>query len=90
MLRSECKAAESGDAVVAGMFGYAIMTGLDGSYHLVEAAMWLTLASEHARPSNWHIQAAVYSQDVQNKLTPQEREAFHACLIHWQSALDDE
>ena len=90
MLRWGRKAAEGGDAVAAGMFGYAIMIGLDGSYDLVEAATWLTLATEHAEPGNWRVQAAVYSQDVQSKLTPPEWEAFHARLIRRRSSLDDE
>jgi hypothetical protein len=90
MLRWERKAAEAGDALAAGMLGYAIMIGLDGSYDLVEAATWLTLAAEHAHPGEWRLQAAVYSKDAESRLTPREREAFHARLAHWRSALDDE
>jgi TPR repeat protein len=90
MLRWERKAAEAGDALAAGMLGYAIMIGLDGSYDLVEAATWLTLAAQNAHPGEWRLRAVVYSKDAQSKLTAMEREAFHARLAHWQSALDDE
>jgi uncharacterized protein len=90
MMRWERKAAESGDAVAAGMLGYAIMIGLDGTYDLVEAATWLTLAAENAQQGKWRALAADYSQDAQSKLTSPEREAFHARLARWRSTLDDE
>jgi TPR repeat protein len=90
MLHWQRKAAESGDPVAAGMLGYAIMIGLDGTYDLVEAATWLTLAAENSRSGEWGVHAAVYSRDAQSKLTPPEQVAFHARLARWRSALDGE
>ena len=72
------------------MLGYAIMIGIDGTYDLVEAATWLTLAAENAHSGEWRVHAAVYSQDAQSKLTPLEREAFQARLARWRSTLDGE
>jgi TPR repeat protein len=86
MLQWERQAAEAGDSVAAGMLGYAIMIGLDGTYDLVEAATWLSLAAENA-PGEWQVHAATYSRDAQNKLTPPEREAFHARLARRRSTL---
>jgi TPR repeat protein len=90
MLRWDRKAAESGDPVAAGILGYAIMIGLDGTYDLVEAATWLTLAAGNTHSGEWRSRAAIYSRDAQSRLTPPEREAFHARLARWRSALDDE
>jgi hypothetical protein len=90
MLLWEHKAAERGDPVAAGMLGYAIMIGIDGTYDLVEAATWLTLAAENARSADWRGQVARYAKDAQSKLTPSEREAFHARLARWRSTLDGE
>jgi TPR repeat protein len=90
MLRWERKAAESGDAVAAGMLGYAIMIGLDGTYDFVEAATWLTLAASSAQPGPWRLQVANYSQDLQSTLTTQEQEAYHARISRWRSRLDQE
>ncbi len=90
MLRWDRKAAEAGDAVAAGLLGYAIMIGLDGTYDLVEAATWLTLAAESAHPGEWRMQAAAYSQDAQSKLTASEREAFRARLARRRSERDGE
>ena len=84
------KAAEKGDAIAAGMVGYAIMLGLDGSYDLVEAATWLTLAADAGHSNDWRVHTASYARDVQSKLTPTEREAFQARLAHWKSSLDGE
>jgi uncharacterized protein len=90
MLLWEHKAAEGGDAVAAGMLGYSIMIGIDGTYDLVEAATWLTLASEKASSDDWRGHAAVYAKDAQNRLTPPEREAFNARLARWRSTLEGE
>jgi uncharacterized protein len=90
MLLWEHKAAERGDSVAAGMLGYAIMIGIDGTYDLVEAATWLTLAAENARSADWRGHVAPYAKDAQSKLTPPEREAFHARLARWRSTLDGE
>ena len=90
MLLWERKAAEAGDAVAAGMLGYAIMIGVDGTYDLVEAATWLTLAAENAHSDDWRGHAAVYAKDAQSRLTPPEREAFHARLARWRATLDGE
>ena len=38
------KAAEQGDGLAEASLGYAILTGLDGTYDFVEAACWLILA----------------------------------------------
>lgn len=86
MLRWDRKAAEGGDAVAAGLLGYAIMLGLDGTYDLVEAATWLAVAAEDARPGEWQVRAAAYLQDAKSKLTPSEREAFRARLARWRAA----
>ena len=72
------KAAEGGDAVAAGLLGYAIMIGVDGTYDFVEAATWLTLAAEHAHAGEWHNRAASYSQEAQNRLTQPELAAYRA------------
>lgn len=80
MLHWQRKAAESGDAMAAGMLGYAIMIGLDGTYDAVEAATWLTLAAEDAPAEPWRFQAAAYAREAQGKLTSTEREAFHERL----------
>jgi TPR repeat protein len=90
MLLWERKAAEHGDVVAAGMLGYAIMIGLDGTYDLVEAATWLALAAENSRPTEWGVHAAVYSRDAQAKLTPPEQEAFRARLARLRSSWDGE
>ncbi|MDR3534065.1 MAG: tetratricopeptide repeat protein [Rhodopila sp.] len=90
MLLWDRKAAEGGDAVAAGMLGYAIMIGVDGTYDLVEAATWLRLAAENAQPGEWRVHAAAYSQDVQSKLTPSEQEAFRTRFARWRSTLNRE
>ena len=74
--------------MAAGMLGYAILIGIDGSYDLVEAATWLTLAVENARSDDWRGHVAAYARDAQSKLTPPQREAFQARLARWRSALD--
>jgi TPR repeat protein len=89
MLHWQRKAAEAGDPVAAGMLGYAIMIGLDGTYDMVEAATWLTLAAEnHGAADAWRSQAATYASDAKSRLTPTEREAFQARLAHWRSILN--
>lgn len=90
MLHWQRKAAEAGDAEAAGMLGYAIMIGLDGTYDLVEAATWLTLAAENAHSETWRFHAAAYARDAQSRLTSMEQDAFHARLAHWQSAVTGE
>jgi uncharacterized protein len=90
MLMWEHKAAEAGDAVAAGMLGYAIMIGVDGTYDLVEAAIWLTLATQNAHTDDWRGHTAAYAKDVQSRLTPPEREAFHARLARWRATLEGE
>jgi TPR repeat protein len=89
MVRWERKAAEAGDAMAAGMLGYAILIGLDGTYDLVEAATWLTLAAQNAHAGEWRVRATVYSLDAVSKLTRPEREAFRARLTRWRSTLDE-
>ena len=90
MLHWQRKAAEGGDPVAAGMLGYAIMIGLDGTYDIVEAATWLTLAAEDAPAEPWQFQAAAYAREAQSKLTSSEREAFHERLGHWRSVVHGE
>lgn len=90
MLHWQRKAAEAGDAVAAGMLGYAIMIGLDGTYDMVEAATWLTLATETSTSEEWRFHAAAYARDAQSKLTQAEHEAFHARLAYWRSTLNGE
>jgi TPR repeat protein len=90
MLQWEHKAAEAGDAVAAGMLGYAILIGIDGTYDVAEAAAWLTLSIEHSPPGDWRSHAAVYATDAQTRLTPPEREALRARLARWESTLDGE
>ncbi len=90
MLHWQRKAAESGDAMAAGMLGYAIMIGLDGTYDAVEAATWLTLAAENAPAEPWRFQAVAYAREAQGRLTSGEREAFHQRLGHWRSVVRGE
>ena len=90
MLHWQRKAAEAGDAEAAGMLGYAIMIGLDGTYDIVEAATWLTLATENARSEAWRFNAASYARDAQNRLTQAEQDAFHVRLVHLRAALKEE
>ncbi|HBK05740.1 MAG TPA: hypothetical protein DDZ81_07720 [Acetobacteraceae bacterium] len=90
MLRWGRKAARAGDAEAAGMVGYAIMIGIDGSYDLVEAATLLTVASENAPSADWRNHAAAIAQEAQSKLTRPEREALIARLARWRSTLDGE
>jgi hypothetical protein len=90
MLRWGRKAAQAGDAEAAGLVGYAIMIGIDGSYDLVEAATLLTVASENARSADWRNRAAAIAREAQSKLTRPEREAFNARLARWRSSLDGE
>jgi len=90
MLRWQRKAAEAGDPVAAGMLGYAIMIGLDGSYDMVEAATWLTLAAEKPGPDAWRQHAANCAEEAQSKLTSAERQAFQARLAQWRSRLNGE
>ncbi len=67
MLHWERKAAEGGDPIAAAMLGYAIMIGIDGTYDLVEAATWLTLAAESPRCGEWRGNVAGYAKDAQNQ-----------------------
>ena len=90
MLHWQRKAAEAGDAMAAGMLGYAILIGLDGTYDLVEAATWLTLATDHPRSETWRSHSAAYARDAQSKLTSKEQAAFHARLAHVRSTLNGE
>jgi TPR repeat protein len=90
MLQWERKAAEAGDPMAAGMLGYSILIGIDGSYDLVEATTWLTLATERAHPGDWRRHAAVFAEDAEGKLTPAERQAFQARLARWQVTFNGE
>ena len=90
MLLWSRKAAVRGDPVAAGMLGYAIMIGLDGSYDLVAAATWLTIAVENARPGIWRSHTAAYARDIKSRLTPSERAIFKVRLARWRSALGRE
>jgi hypothetical protein len=76
--------------MAAGMLGYAILLGLDGSYDLVEAATWLTLSVEHAPSADWRATAAAHAKEAQDKLTAPQRETFQARLAHWRATLDGE
>jgi len=87
MLYWDRKAAEAGDAQAAAMLGYAIMIGVDGSYDLVEAATWLTLAADHGHDGAWRMRAMASAREVVQRLTPVERAAFRARIGHWQAAM---
>jgi hypothetical protein len=81
------RAAEGGDAEAAAIVGYAIMIGLDGTYDLVEAATWLTLAADSVHGGAWRDRAAAYSRDASAKLTQIEQAAYRARLGRWRSTL---
>ena len=90
MLRWTRTAVCAGDAEAAGMLGYAIMIGIDGTYDLVEAAAWLTLASEKAHSTGWRARAAAIAREAESKLTRSEQEALNARLARWRSAPNGE
>jgi uncharacterized protein len=90
MLVWDRKAAEGGDAMAAGLLGYAIMIGIDGTYDLVEATTWLTLAAENLQSGDWRGHVAAYANEAQSKLTASQREAFKARLQRQRSILDGE
>ena len=86
MLRWTRIAAHAGDAEAAGMLGYEILIGIDGTYDLVEAAAWLTLASEKAQSTGWRARAAAIAREAESKLTRPEQEALNARLARWRDA----
>ncbi len=90
MLRWTRIAVRAGDAEAAGMLGYEIMIGIDGSYDLVEAAAWLTLASEKAHSTDWRARAAAIAREAESKLTRPEHEALNARLARWRDAPNGE
>lgn len=86
MLRWTRIAVRGGDAEAAGMLGYEILIGIDGTYDLVEAAAWLTLASEKAQSAGWRARAGAIAREAESKLTRQEQEALNARLARWRDA----
>jgi TPR repeat protein len=86
MMYWQRRAAEQGEAAGMNGLGYAILTGMDGSYDFVESCTWLILAVERSAPGDLHDRAVVNLRDVRAQLSAPEQAEAERRAQQWRDA----